>query len=377
MRILIDGRFIGVGESISRYTLEIVQGILKLDQEHEYTLLIRPQGEKFIADNLQLKAKNFRTKVLDIPHYSFKEQTELLKYLNSEKFDLVHFTQFNHPIRYKGNYVISVHDLTLLGHLHRMNIVKRLGFRAVMKSAIMDSRKIITISNTTKDDLVETYRIDPDKIAITYLGVDNKYNSNFKSQSASWRTKIRDFKEKYKTGEKYILYTGMWKRHKNLLRMFDAFERAKLSDVKLVLVGKIDKEEPEILKRIDEINSKQKIIVTTGFVEEEELPIAYAGAVAYCIPSLSEGFGLPPLEAMACGTPVISSAVSAMPEILGKAAFYFDPYDIEDMSMAMKTIVEDEKLQKELSQKGLKWVARYDWEKTAKETLDVYKSLLK
>ena len=151
----------------------------------------------------------------------------------------------------------------------------------------------------------------------------------------------------------------MWKKHKNILRMLEAFEKLqaesyklKANKVQLVLVGKIDRDEPEVLKKIDEINgriayqvsgimesnrntlyeipnTKSGAIICTGFIDEAELPIAYAGATAYCIPSLSEGFGLPPLEAMACGTPVISSNISAMPEILGKAPFYFDPYDVE------------------------------------------------
>lgn len=403
MKILVDGRFIGVGESISRYTLEIVSGILALDKENDYTLLIRPQGKPHLSSLISQNFKNFAIKILDIPHYSLKEQTELLKYLNEEKFDLVHFTQFNHPVRYRGKFVVSIHDLTLLGHLHRMGAAKKFGFRVVMKSAAKNSEKIITISETTKKDLVETYKVDPEKIAVTYLGVDKKFNPSLRTQTS----KLINFREKYRISENYILYTGMWKKHKNILRMLEAFSKYKSqntnrksqTDIQLVLVGKIDRDEPEVLKKIDEINgriayqvsgimesnrntlyeipnTKSGAIICTGFIDEAELPIAYAGATAYCIPSLSEGFGLPPLEAMACGTPVISSNISAMPEILGKAPFYFDPYDVEDMSMAMKTVIEDEKLQEELSVKGLEWVKRYDWEKTAEGTIKVYKSVL-
>jgi glycosyltransferase involved in cell wall biosynthesis len=117
--------------------------------------------------------------------------------------------------------------------------------------------------------------------------------------------------------------------------------------------------------------------VTTGFVLEDELPIAYAGALAYIIPSLSEGFGLPPLEAMACGIPVISSKESCMPEILGDAAHYFDPYSVNDMAQAMEKIISDEKLRKDLVAKGLEQVKKYDWDRTAKETLKVYKEALR
>lgn len=406
-RILIDGRFIRVGESISRYTLEILKGILNLDKKNDYTLLVRPQGRPHLSS---LKTQNLTVKVLDIPHYSWREQTELLKYLNQEKFDLVHFTQFNHPVRYKGKFVISVHDLTLLGHLYRMNVLKRWGFKRVMKSAVKNSEKIITISETTKKDIIDTYNVDLAKIAVTYLGVDSAYNAQVKSQ----KSKVESFKEKYGITENYILYTGMWKRHKNLLRMLEAFEKyisgnsnadqsrgsSRIGKPQLVLVGKIDPDEPEVSKRIEQINSriryqvsgirggnrdtqyaipdtKSCAIICTGFIDEAELPIAYAGALAYIIPSLSEGFGLPPLEAMSCGTPVLSSNVSAMPEILGDAPLYFDPYNIDDIAKAIKTLVEDKDLQAELSKKGLEQAKRYDWKSTAKKTLSVYRDVLK
>ena len=386
--ILIDGRFVGVGDSMTRYTLETLKRLLPLDKENKYTILLRPQGlkvlDQWIKGDLR---KRLKTEVLDIPHYSMSEQSKLLHWLNEKKFDLVHFVQFNHPIRYRGKFVITIHDLTLLGHLHRMNFARKLGFRVAMKSAVKNSSKIITVSQTSKDDIVDYYKIDPNKIVVTHLAVDDRYTSNLKSQIS----KIRKFKEKYKIVGDYILYTGMWQRHKNLLRLMRAFEQVKKQsprdinqiNIQLVLVGKIDKDEPEILKEIDRINSSLHLtshisqpIVTTGFIDEEELPLAYAGALAYCIPSLSEGFGLPPLEAMASGTPVISSNISAMPEILGKAPLYFDPYDVDDMAKAMAKVIKSKELRDQLSRRGLEQVKKYNWQDTAEKTLCVYKSVL-
>ncbi len=430
-RILIDGRFIGVGESMTRYCLEIVQRILELDKENDFTLLIRPAGESVIQrskikdQNLPAgrHGDNLKIKVLNIAHYSIGEQTELLKYLNKEKFDLVHFIQFNHPIRYKGKFVVTVHDLTLFGHLHRQKLYKRIAFGTVMKSAVKNSTKIITISEISKKDIIENYRVDPNKIIVTYLAVDDRFNPKLKSQ----KQKIIDFKEKYGIGGDYILYTGMWKKHKNLIRMLKAYEKLikigsnytdghgrntevsslegkglKSKFIQLVLVGKVDREEKEVIELIDKINNRitnneLRIkedenynssflihnsnlllpIVTTGFIEEEELPIAYAGSLFYVIPSLSEGFGLPPLEAMACGTPVISSNVSAMPEILGSAALYFDPYNVDDIAEKMEMLTTNENLRQELSEKGLKQAAKYSWNDTAKETLKIYRELIK
>ena len=408
-RILIDGRFVGVGESISRYTLEILSGILKLDKKNQYTILMRPQGKKvfkkFVSENLsafqarprhiggQATTYNLQVIYLDIEHYSISEQTKLLSFLNEKKYDLIHFTQFNHPVRYKGDYVISIHDLTLLGHLHRMNPIKRLGFKGVMKSAVKDSKQILTISNVTKKDIVETYGTSPNKISVVYLGVDKSFSSKVKTQ----KSKIAKFKKKYNVIGDYILYTGMWKKHKNLLRLFKAFEqflsqkskvksqndKSKFKSIQLVLVGKIDTDEPEVLSEISRINklhtdpSMLTPIITTDFIEEEELPISYAGALCYVIPSLSEGFGLPPLEAMASGTPVLSSKVSAMPEILGDAALYFNPYKVSDIADKIEMIVSDEKLRLELSKRGLKHVKKYDWQKTAEKTYEIYKNVLK
>ncbi len=378
-RILIDGRFVGVGESVSRYTLEVLSRVLKLDKENEYTLLIRPVGEKKLVDYPIIKtASNCKVELLDIAHYSPKEQTGLLKYLNEKQFDLVHFTQFNHPVFYKGEFVVTVHDLTMLGHLHRQNPIKRIAFNKVMKAAAYNSVKILTVSETSKKDILDYYEIPKDKIVVTYLGVDDKYNISVRSQ----QPKIDQFMKKYGIGDQYILYTGMWKRHKNLLRSLEAFEiaakKGEIGDrkVQLVLAGKIDEKEEDVIEKVKDINQSlgRKAVITTGFVLEEELPIAYAGALAYIIPSLSEGFGLPPLEAMACGTPVVSSKESCMPEILGDVPLYFDPYDINDIAKAMERIVTDKTLRQKMIPKGLEQVRKYSWDDTAEKTLQVYKA---
>jgi len=377
-KILIDGRFIGVGESMTRYVLEFFSRLLKFDHENEYTLLLRPQGQKELKRYPDMAAtKNLKVEILDIPHYSPKEQTELLRYLNKKKYDLVHFIQFNHPIFYRGKFVTTIHDLTLIGHLHYFNFAKQLAFNTVMRDAAKRSAKVIAISKTTRDDIIDYYHIPVDRIPVVYESVDHeRYNEDIRKR----KTEISKFKNKYKIAGDYILYTGMWKKHKNLRRLFQAFEKFKEkteNPVQLVLTGKIDTREPEVITEMARINEKlPSAIITTGFIEEEELPLAYAGALAYVIPSLSEGFGLPPLEAMACGTPVISSKESCMPEILGDAPLYFDPYDIRDIAKAIEKVVSDASLRKSLVEKGLIQVKKYNWDKTAKETLEVYKEIL-
>ncbi len=392
-KILIDGRFIGVGSSLTIYTLEILSRVLELDKENEYTLLVRPVGQTKIQNSefrIQKESSNFKIKVLDIPHYSMAEQIELLTFLNHKKYDLVHFTQFNHPIMYRGNYVVTIHDLTQFTEFFQANPIKQFAFNKVMQSAAKDSAKIISVSETTKQDIVKRFGVKPEKIAVTHLGFDDKYNSEVKSQ----KSKVKSFKDKFGITGDYFLYAGMWKKHKNLLRMLKAYEEFKIQNskfkIQLVLMGNPDPNEPEVMAEITRINAQFRnseplnlcpsvpLIVTTGFLPEksEEQVIGFAGAMAYIIPSLYEGFGLPPLQAMACGTPVLSSNVSCMPEILGDAPLYFDPYNIDDMAKAMAQVATDEELREELSAKGLKQSAKYNWSDTAKKTLDVYKSLI-
>lgn len=379
-RILIDGRFVGVGDSQTRYVLPLTREILSLDKENEYTLLIRPVGEKELGRFPEItSAPNLKIQVLDIPHYTIAEQTKLLHYLNKEKFDLVHFTQFNHPVLYRGKFVVTIQDLTLIGHLHYFNLIKQTAFNLTMADAAKRSKKVIAISKNTKDEVVDMFGVPANKFEIIYHGLEHdRYNEQVKSG----KSKVESFKDKYKIAGDYVLYTGMWKKHKNLKRLLEAFvqfrERNADNSVQLVLAGRKDPKEPEVILEVDRINKiVPNSIIVTGFVEEEELPIAYAGALAYCIPSLSEGFGWPPLEAMACGTPVISSKESCMPEILGDAAYYFDPYDVDDMSKAIERIVKDKSLRAELVRKGLDQVKKYVWSDTAKKTLRVYEGLLK
>jgi|GEM_PF-424895 len=407
-RILIDGRFIGVGDSIARYVLEMLDGILKIDDKNEYTLLIRPVGRpKLSAYPELLKAKNLKVVELDIPHYSISEQTKLIKYLNTEKFDLVHFTQFNHPVAYRGKFVTTIHDLTLVGHLHYFNLLKQLAYNTVMKDAAKRSAKVIAISQYTKDDIIEFFHIKDDQLRVIYHGIDH---TRFNNKIENRVERVAKFKKDNEIAGRYILYTGMWKKHKNLKRLFEAYEQylsgchlesqRKISgdsspfakatedrsvprndkgELQLVMVGAIDEKEPEILAEIDRINAKfdKKMILTVGPRYGDELVTAYAGALFYVIPSLSEGFGWPPLEAMACGVPVIASKESCIPEILGDAPIYFNPYEVKEIKDAIEKVAGDADLRAVLVKKGLEQVKKYDWEKTAKQTLEVYEEALR
>ncbi|MCX6808141.1 MAG: glycosyltransferase family 1 protein [Candidatus Berkelbacteria bacterium] len=384
--ILIDGRFIGVGDSIGRYTLELLANILELDRENEYTLLVRPAGLARIQDSgfrIKLNKRNLKIEVLDVTHYSFAEQTKFLSYLNHKKYDLVHFTQFNHPVGYKGKYVVTIHDLILLEKCSITNWPKQIAFRHVMANAIKESEKVIAISKLVKNDIIDKFKPKEDKIEVIYHGIDHEM---FNLESKAKTEKLNAFKEQNQIAGEYLLYTGAWKKHKNLQRLFKSFEKVLnnqkksgiVQNLQLVLVGKIDQDEPEISAEISRINEElgSKAILPVGPRFDQDLVMAYAGALTYVIPSLAEGFGWPPLEAMACGTPVIASNASCIPEILGDAAEYFDPHDTNSIAESIEKIVQDGRLRSELTEKGLVQSAKYNWAETAQKTLQVYRDCL-
>ncbi|MCX6812400.1 MAG: glycosyltransferase family 1 protein [Candidatus Berkelbacteria bacterium] len=390
-KILIDGRFIGVGDSLGRYTIEVLQNILAIDSENRYSLLIRPAGRKLIREYGFDQIENLRIEVLDIPHYSPAEQTSLFTWLNKKPYDLVHFMSFNHPILYRRPFVVTIHDLTTFGYLHLESFLRTAFFRRVMKSAAEKSKKIITISRTSKKEILENFDIPAAKIAVTLLAVDEKYLRVGKLEPNDRRRLGDKFKSEYGIGGDYLLYTGMWKRHKNLKHLIRAFQEVKnqkskikmAEGIQLILVGKIDHDEPEVIKEIERINNhsidrtkSDDPVLPVGFVDENLLPAAYAGALAYVTASLNEGFGLPPLEAIACGTPAVVSKLSTFPEILGDAALFFNPLDVDDMAKKMGEIISSSKLRSDLRQLGLAQIKKYSWQKTAKETLEVYKEVL-
>ena len=381
-RILIDGRFIGVGDSIGRYTFGVLKHLLEADRENQYFLLIRPAGIKQVKEQGFWDSGRVKVEVQDIAHYSLPEQTKLLIWLNKKPFDLVYFTQFNHPIRYRKPYIITVHDLTTFGYFGYQNPLKVMMFKKVMKSAVVDSKKIISVSKTTKEEILDYYKIDKKKIEVIYPGIDENYIRISKMDQAD-RVKLGNkFKKHYEIDGEYLLYTGMWKKHKNLGRLLKA--SLKLSTgIQLVLAGKIDKNEPEIIAEIERINNhpidaaqSSDPVFVAGFVPEELLPAAYAGALAYTQSSLNEGFGLPPLEAMSCGTPVVAGKISATPEVLGDAALYFDPENVDDMAQKIEELTMNQRLRLDLRKKGLERVKLYPWAENAKKTLKVINEVL-
>lgn len=378
MRIGIDCRiysskFTGLG----RYTYELVNNFIKLNRRlkkpHELVLFFNdPEFKHF-------PARPHTQKILvNCKHYSLAEQTTFLFKLNKERLDLVHFPHFNVPIFYKKPFTVTIHDL-ILTHFPGRKMTKwyhRLAYHLTIKNAVKNSRKIIAVSNHTKEDLIKNFTVNPKKIEVIYNGI----SAHFQRLSApSTASTISKTLRKYAITKPFLLYTGVWRNHKNLPRLLHALkilkEKFKLP-LNLVITGRPDPHYPEVKNTVKELKLENYVIFP-GLVEETELLHLYNAATIFVFPSLYEGFGLPPLEAMQCGTPVAASDTSSLPEICGKEnAIFFDPYDPEDIAQKIALLHKDKALQQKLIKNGLAHVKNFDWPKAAEATWKVLSKAL-
>jgi len=371
MRIGIDARFYGVkSKGLGRYTQKLIENLESIQEEdsfYEYFVFLRKDNFK----EYEPKNKNFRKVLADYQWYSFSEQINMPRILNKYKLDLVHFPHFNVPIFYRKPFVLTIHDLILL-HFPTMRSttlspvfywVKFLAYKKVIGSAIKRAKKIITVSEFTKNDILENYEKAEEKIEVTYEACDDLESG----MDVGFRD---DQLKKYGIIKPYILYVGNAYPHKNLEKLVKAFGDISDKNLSLVLVGRTDCFYKKV-KRIVGENSIKNIIFT-NFVLDGDLNKIYENAKAYVFPSLYEGFGLPPLEAMERGVPVISSSHGCMKEILGEAAFYFDAKNKDEIKKAIDRISADKNLRRNLIEKGKQQVNKYSWRRMAEETLKIY-----
>lgn len=377
MKIGIDcrmyaSRFTGIG----RYVYELTGNLFRLDQNNEYILFFNePEFSHFTPPNHRV-----RKILVDAPHYSLAEQTRFLRALNKEKLDLMHFTHFNAPIFYRRPSVVTIHDLTLSFYPGKKmaSPLHRFGYHVTINSAVKKAKKIIAVSNNTKKDLQNIFKIPDKKISVIYEGVHEKFQPLHGKEG---QKKIEDVKQKYALNKPYLLYTGVWRSHKNLPNLLEAFHILKNEygfDGYLVITGRKD---PVYAPELEEKTLSLELdddVIFTGLVEEKELVPLYNGALTYVFPSLYEGFGLPPLEAMQCGIPVAASNISSIPEICGKDnAVFFDPKSPGDMAEKIFSVVSQKSLREKLVANGLERVKQFSWKKMTEDTIKVYQEALR
>lgn len=361
MHIAIDARIIR--SSTGRYVERLLTYLQEVDHTNVYSVLVRAKDEHYWKPT----APNFMIKIADFDDYSFAEQLGLRRLLKQLKPDLVHFCMPQQPVLYKGRKVTTFHDLTLLKTYNSdknwfVFRAKQFVGKFVFNSVAKESDHLIAISKFTKKELLEYTDATDENITVIYEASDVANGPS------------KTYKLPYK---KYLLYVGQQSDYKNIKRLGDAHQKLleTYPDLGLVLVGK--KNASALANEAYFAKKKYKNILFTDFVDDAELNWLYAHATAYVFPSLMEGFGLPGLEAMGHGAPIISSNATCLPEVYGKAAHYFDPTNTADMARAMTEVLGNEKLRQKLSKSGYEQIKKYSWKKMAEQTLKVYEQVLK
>jgi glycosyltransferase involved in cell wall biosynthesis len=360
-RIVIDARELRT--STGRYIERLLHYLQQIDDTHQYRVLLQPRD---IAAWVPINPR-FSPVACPYKEFTLGEQLGLLRQIKGLKPDLVHFGMTQQPVFYEGRTVTTMHDLTTTRFNNPSKNwllfkVKQLVYRGVVKRVARKSDAILTGSQFVKDDLVHYTGINPDKITISYEAADPIAADPEPVISLA--------------GHKFLLYVGRPMPHKNLERLIEAFVQLKSQhpDLLLVLAGKKDAN----YQRIENETRARTIknLHFTGHVSEGQLRWLYEHCAAYVFPSLSEGFGLPGLEAMMHGAPVVSSNATCLPEIYGDAAHYFDPLDIPAMADAINEVLTDKKLLTELVKRGHEQVKMYSWQHVAERTLAVYEQVL-
>jgi len=373
MKIGLDARFYGsLQGGIGRYLEELVSALAGLNEakKHEFYLFLKEDAFKTFTP----PTPNFIPVKANIPWYSLSEQLILPQILKKVKLDLMHFPHWNVPAFYRGNYILTIHDLLLLHYPSRRNsqlgplkyAIKNQVFKKVLKNGIARSKHIITPSLYTKEDIVKTFNVSEEKISVINLGTSS-LKTNESSQPHP------NILKKYGINKPFVLYVGVAFPHKNLEGLVEAwklFMEKYGSQYELVLVGKKNYFYDRLYE--EKIKNKVKNVILTDYVPDNDLTEFYRAAKLYVFPSFYEGFGLPPLEARQFGLPVISSWSTCLPEILKNAASYFDPHNPRAVAEAIHSGLTDLNLKTKLLEESKKILPLYKWSVTAEKTLALY-----
>jgi len=355
MKIAIDTQTtLGQKSGFGFYVKNLVEALAKVDPKDEY-VLISPNTEK-----------DFST-----PQRWFWDQFIFPRRARKAQVDLLHQPCFSAPLWYSSKVIVTCHDLISIFFPENLPLASRLFYSKWEPFSYRKASKIIAISEHTKRDIMALLKIPEEKIRVIPLAASKDFRP-IKS-----KRKIKEVQKKYKTGENYILDVGTIEPRKNLPFLVRSFALAVREgvDANLVITGKKGWYYQGLFKLVADLNLQDKVIFT-GYVEEKELPSLYSAAKAFVFPSLYEGFGLPPLEAMACGVPVISSNTSSMPEVIGKAGILISPKDERLWAKTIVNILKDKALAQTLSEWGIRQAKKFSWEETARKTIEVYKEVV-
>lgn len=357
MKIAIDVQTtLGQPTGFGFYVSNLVENLNKIDGENEY-ILSKPDSET-----------DFST-----PQRFIWDQFTFPKTAKQHSADLIHQPCFSAPLMFKGPVVVTIHDIISILFPQNIPFASRMFYSKWMPFSYAKAKKIISISQSTKRDIVRVLKISPEKITVIHNGFDAKLQKKLSAQ------KIDEVRGKYGLPQDYLLHIGTLEPRKNLDFLIDVFfeaiKDAKNRNLSLVITGKKGWYYEGLFEKVAELKLQEKVIFT-GYIDESDKGALYQGAKIFTFPSLYEGFGLPPLEAMASGTPVISSNTSSMPEVIGEAGILISPKQKSAWVEAIGRVNSDEKLLNEMKKKNEEQVRKFDWAVTAKQTIDVYEQAM-
>ena len=349
---------------VGNYTYNLIKELNKLDTDEGFLFLINYQNNTFFTNDGIIVNNPFPA----LKTYAWHPY--LIKKLRRCKLDIIHNpAQIPTFFKSKKKYILTIHDITpfIFSEEHRLG--RPLIYKLLLPRTLKTADKIITDSNSTKNDLINYFNIPEEKIRVILLAADEKFKPLNNKE-------IREAKQKYSLNFPFILYIGTLEPRKNIPSLIKAFYKLKKKTLqyKLVITGKKGWKYKEIFETIDKLNL-QNDVVFTGYVSDEDLPALYNAADLFVYPSIYEGFGLPPLEAMACGTPVITSNTSSLPEVVGDAGIMIDPCNVDGLADAMYEVLTKAGLRANMIKKGLERAEMFSWEKCARETLEVYEEV--
>lgn len=379
--LIVDRLDYGVHGS-GNYVYNITRKLLEIDRENEYVLIhVKKQGLQEPYHDVFNKSEELMIEAPMIVPDKLKKTVSKFIYLpkaiRNENFDLVHEMSQLKPLPYIPSLkVITVHDL-IAWSLKGKEFFKELSVsekfyknieNRMLKNILKNPIHVIAISNKTKEDITEYFGINPDRMSVIHHGIDEIFRP---------LNSVEDITNNYGINDPFILYVGNLEPRKNVDGIIASFYKLKKRGVahKLVIVPATKGHYyDKILRMLKELKLEKEVIFT-GFISPNDLPRMYNAADLFVFPSFYEGFGLPPLEAMACGCPVITSNTSSLPEVVGDAGIMVDPYDIDGLAKAMHEVLSNNKFRNNMIKKGLERAKMFSWERCARETLCVYEKV--
>jgi len=374
MKIVIDSRLIlphmtGIG----RYLLGLTKGLSSISANHEFELWTQAN---LIDDHpvWELQKDKIKFRRFSIKHMSIRQQLEIPYHLHLGRPDIYHYPHFDLPFFIPGPVVVTIHDLKYLSHPHffpRYGLIKRFTLWLMMMFSVHRAKRVIAVSDFTRTDIIRKLHVNPDKVVLIPEGVDDLYSVLHPDMDVELSCLKYDLKDKF------ILFVGERRPHKNivgLIKAYKTFAESSSDNHHLVLTGKkySDYDEPEQLVRSLDLMDKVHFL----YIEDQDLPKIYQAADAFISLSHYEGFGLPVLEAMASGTPVVAANRTSLPEVLGNAGILVDPDRPNEVANALSRVIAEGKLRDEKITAGLERSRNYTWAKCAQKTLAVYEDVV-